>query len=114
MAVITIVETREYMDRGKVCHYTFTEHIGLAIYTDKDKNDGEPFWAEKAVFKDYGKQGVTRTYTIPGEPATDEEKARNLERIEQAVNVAMHRRGATDYFTVSIAPSSEPTCADSA
>lgn len=89
MAVITTVETREYMEHGKKMKVTITRHEGLATYTD----NGRTFQAELATFMDYGKQGVTRCYTPPRAPATEEEKARNREKVYQEVAVAMHRRG---------------------
>lgn len=93
MAVITTVETREYVENGKRKIATITHYEGLAIYTDELMNDGKPFQAEMATFEDYGKQGVTRSYTKPRAPATEEEKARNREKIYEAAAVALHRRG---------------------
>lgn len=86
MAVVTTVETREYMENGKRMKVTITRHEGLATYTDKDKNGGKPFEAELATFMDYGRQGVTRCYTPPRAPATEEEKARNRARINEVAN----------------------------
>lgn len=84
MAVVTTVETREYMENGKRMTVTITQHEGLETYTDKDWNNGEPFQAVIATFMDYGKQGVTRCYTPPRAPASDEERARNRENIYRA------------------------------
>lgn len=94
MAVITTVETREYMEHGKRMTVTITRHEGLATYTDKDKNGGKPFQAELATFMDYGpKLGVTRCYTPPRRPATEEEKARNRANINAVANRVLRECG---------------------
>lgn len=89
MAVTTTVEVKEFMENGKMCRCTITRHEGLATYVD----NGREIVAEIATFMDFGKQGVTRCYTPPRAPATEEEKARNRERINEAANVAMRARG---------------------
>lgn len=90
MAVITTVETREYMEHGKKMTVTITRHEGLATYTD----NGRTFQAELATFMDYGpKLGVTRCYTPPRASATEEEKARNRANINAVANRVLRECG---------------------
>lgn len=91
MAVVTTVETREFMENGKRKTVTITHKEGLATYVDKDQNGGKPFQAVIATFSDYGKDGVSRCYTPPREPVSDEERARNRENIYRAVDQVISR-----------------------
>lgn len=87
MAVVTTVETVQRMVRGRLQPVTITRHEGLATYTD----NGRTFQAELATFIDYGKDGVTRCYTPPREPVSEEERARNRENIYRAVDQVISR-----------------------
>lgn len=89
MAVVTTVETVERMVGGRLQPVTITRHEGLATYTD----NGRTFQAELATFIDYGKDGVTRCYTPPRAPASDEERARNRENIYRTVASVLRDMG---------------------
>lgn len=91
MPVITTVETEERIMNGKPILVTITRHDGLATYHDH----GREILADKATFIDYGpKYGVTRCFTIHEDrEVTEEERARNRARINEAANAAMRARG---------------------
>lgn len=80
MAVSMTVEIKDYPSGDTMQRATVTKYEGLSTYRDGD-HDVE---AESATYMDFGPLGVSRCFTLPRRPATEEEKKRNRENVYRA------------------------------